>query len=193
MWSRERGAALRQGSRQALRCAAIVGLAAFCVGCFRPLYGEYSVAGSTSVQGALAGVEVVPVEAAGGTPLSRMAVELRNALAFELGGGAAAPVAPTHRLRLQLGTGTSSLIVDPNTGRPEYDIVSFDAVYQLVEIATGRPVVTGTATSRISYDIPGQQQRFNVIRGQRDAQSRATRVVAEQIRTRLAAYFTTGS
>ena len=193
MWSHERGAALRQWMRQALRCAAILGVAGLCAGCFRPLYGEYSVAGNASVQGALAGVEIVPVEAIGGTPLARMAVELRNALAFELGGAAAAPAAPTHRLVMQLGTGTSSLIVDPNTGRPEYDIVSLDAAYQLVEIATGRPVVIGTATSRTSYDIPGQQQRFNVIRGQRDAQSRATRVVAEQIRTRLAAYFTTGS
>ena len=192
MWWHERGAALHRQTRHVLRWAAVLGLAALCAGCFRPLHGEYSVAGGSSVQTALAGVEVVPFETAGGTPLARMSVQVRNALAFELGRGRA-PLPPTHRLVLQLGTTTSSLIVDPTTGRPEYEIVSFDAFYRLVEIATGRYVLDGTATSRATYDIPGQQQRFNIIRGQRDAQSRAVQVVTEQIRNRLAAYFATGS
>lgn len=193
MWSLERGAALRRWGRQGLRCAAMLGLAALCSGCFRPLYGEHSVTGDSSVRTALASVEVVPAETPGGTPRARIAVELRNTLAFELtGGGAALP--PTHRLKfISLSTQTSSLIVDPNTGRPEYEIVGVDAIYQLIEIATGRTVLTGTATSRTSYDIPGQQQRFNIIRGQRNAQGRAAEVVAEQIRTRLAAYFAAGS
>lgn len=188
MWSRERRAALHR----LIEVAAALGLAAGLAGCFQPLYGDHSPTSGTSLRGALASVEVVPIEAPGGTPLARIAVEFRNDLTFALYQGAG-PAPPVYRLLARLGTGASSLIVDPNTGRPEYDVVAVDASYQLVEIASGKPVLTGNATSRVTYDIPGQQQRFNIIRGQRNSQSRATQVVVEQIRNRLASYFATGS
>jgi LPS-assembly lipoprotein len=117
---------------------------------------------------------------------------VRNELLFGLTGGGATPP-PTHRLRISLTGSYSSLIVDPSTARAEYEMVSMDAVYKLVEIATGKEVVDGQATARTSYNVPGQQQRFAMLRGQRDAQSRAAKVIAEQIKTRMASYFATGA
>jgi LPS-assembly lipoprotein len=63
----------------------------------------------------------------------------------------------------------------------------------LTEIATGKVVVTGTTFARVSYDIPGQQQRFARQRGLRDAESRAAKVIADNIRSRLASYFVAGT
>jgi LPS-assembly lipoprotein len=45
----------------------------------------------------------------------------------------------------------------------------------------------------VSYDIPGQEQRFARQRGLRDAENRAAKVIASQIRTRLASYFVAGT
>ncbi|MBX6426110.1 MAG: hypothetical protein IRZ09_09350 [Variibacter sp.] len=187
MWSLEDSAVFRR----AVGLAAAMLIAGLAGGCFQPLYGERSLGGGPGLGAALAGIEVAQIEAPPGTPLARIAVEVRNELTQGLtGGGAARP--PTHRLTINLRTGGSSLIVDPTTARPEFEIVSLDADYRLVEIASSKPVLDGSATARVSYDIPGQQQRLGALRGQRDAQSRAAVLIAEQIRARLASYFAAG-
>jgi LPS-assembly lipoprotein len=53
--------------------------------------------------------------------------------------------------------------------------------------------MTGRTFARVSFDIPGQQQRFARARGLRDAEDRASQIIAEHIRSRLASYFVTGS
>ncbi len=84
------------------------------------------------------------------------------------------------------------MIVDITTARPDMEIYGIDATYSLTEIATKKVVLTGRAFARASYDIPGQQQRFARARGERDAQNRASTIIAEQIKSRLASYFVTG-
>jgi LPS-assembly lipoprotein len=54
-------------------------------------------------------------------------------------------------------------------------------------------VVRSETSSRVSFNIPGQQQRFAGERGLRDAENRAALVIAESIRNRLASYFTAGT
>lgn len=182
MWSRE-NIAVRW-----LRLAAAFAVAASVAGCFQPLYGEQSVAGGPGVRDALAGVEIVPISAPNGSRAARLAVELQNALAFRLtGGGPRTPT--THRLDIKLSTSTSQVIVDVQTARPEIANYGIDVAYTLVDIATNKPTLTGTAFARVSVDIPGQQQRFAQTRGLRDAEDRAARVIAEQIQSRLASYF----
>jgi LPS-assembly lipoprotein len=85
------------------------------------------------------------------------------------------------------------VIVDPQTGRTEAEITGIDVKYTLTELATGRPVVAATAFARVSSDIPGQQQRFARARALRDAETRAAKLIAEQIRSRLASYFVAGT
>ena len=123
---------------------------------------------------------------------SDAAVEIRNALLYDFtGGGYAAP--PTHRLKIAIASTRASIIVDVNTSRPDIENYGINASYSLTEIATGKVVVTGQTFARVSYDIPGQEQRFARIRGLRDAELRAAKVVADNVRSRLASYFIAGT
>src|SRR5258707_609343 len=67
---------------------------------------------------------------------------------------------PTNRLVLRFTTSRSSLMIDPNTALPSSENYGIDAQYNLIEIASNKSVMTGTTFSRVSYDIPGQLQRF---------------------------------
>jgi LPS-assembly lipoprotein len=161
-------------------------------GCFQPLYAERTLTGEPSLRAAFKGIDVAQIDAPGGSALARLAVEVRNALLFDLtGGGSQTP--PTHRLVIVLATSTSSIIVDPTTARPEFEITALEANYRLIDVNSSKVVMDGQASARVSYDIPGQQQRFAIIRGQREAQSRAAKVIAEQIRTRVASFLVAGT
>ena len=175
-----------------VRAFAALAIAALAGGCFQPLYGEHSPTGGPVLRDQLSAVDVLQIDAPKGSDESRLAVEIRNALLFDMtGGGAAAP--PIHRLKISMNSTRSSIIVDINTSRPDIENYGINATYSLTEIATGKIVVTGTTFSRVSYDIPGQQQRFARMRGLRDAESRAAKVIAENIRSRLASYFVAGT
>ena len=188
MWSHD----IRSVRRCMLRLAAVGLLAGMAGGCFQPLYGDSSAGSSPGLRSALSAVDVLQIDAPPATAQARLAVELRNELTFLLNGGSG-PLPPTHRLAIDLRVSGASMIVDPTTARPEFEIISMDANYRLTEAGTGKVVVDGIASSRTTYDIPGQQQRYAMLRGQRDAQGRAAKVVAEQIRARLASYFAAGT
>jgi LPS-assembly lipoprotein len=167
-------------------------LAGLLAGCFQPLYGEFSPNGTPALREQLSAVNVLQIEAPKGSDEARLAVEIRNALLFDLTGGAGeAP--PVHRLKISIASTRSAIIVDKNTSRPDIENYGITATYSLTEIVTGRVVVTGQTFSRVSYDIPGQQQRFARLRGLRDAESRAAKVIAENIRSRLTSYFIAGT
>ena len=187
---------LRTPSRVALRialrligvCAAAVPLAS----CFQPLYGDVSFTSSPSVAAAMATVDVNQIAAANGTPLSRIAVEVRNKLLFGLtGGGSASP--PAYRLNVTLAATNLSVIVDINSGRPDTENYALNASYTLQDIKSGKPVLNSQTFARVSYDIPGQAQRFARARGLRDAEDRAAQLIADNIRSRLASFFVAGT
>lgn len=179
--------------RNPIRIAAIVVLGALNAACFQPLYATRTVSGGGAPLGtALAQVQIERIAAPNGTPESRIAVELQNALDFELTGGGGL-ISPTHRLVVRMSTNRSSLITDVNTGRVEAEITGIDASFQLTELATGKVVLASRTFSRVSSDYPGQQQRFARIRARLDAEDRAAKVIADNIRTRLASFFVAGS
>jgi len=176
-----------------VRAVAALAIAALAGGCFQPLYGEHSPTGNGPVlRDQLSAVEVLQIEAPKGTDESRLAVEIRNALLFDLTGGSAA-ASSTHRLKIAMSSTRASIIVDVNTSRPDVENYGINATYTLTEIATGKIVVTGTTFARVSYDIPGQEQRYARVRGLRDAELRAAKVVADNIRSRLSSYFIAGT
>jgi LPS-assembly lipoprotein len=182
----------RKGEWQrAARGAMALAFAGLAAGCFQPLYGQFSTNGTPLMREQLSAVNVEQISAPKGTDESRLAVEIRNALLFNLtGGGAEAP--PTHRLKISISTQTA-VIVDIQTSRPDVQITGINATFTLTEIATNKIVVTGQTFSRVSYDAPGQQQRFARLRGLRDAEDRSAKVVADNITSRLASYFTAGT
>ena len=166
-------------------------LAGFTAGCFQPLYGDKTVGGA-GLGDRLSAVDVAPINTPKGTRLSRVGGEVRNELMFGLTGGGAA-ASPNYRLDIRLTFSVQSVIVDINTARPDMQNYGINANYTLIEVATGKQVVNATTFSRVSYNIPGQQQRFAGDRGLRDAENRAAKVIAENIRNRLASYFTAGT
>jgi LPS-assembly lipoprotein len=192
MWSRD----LNPAVRRLTRFLAAATLAAATAACFQPLYGERNAIGGSSLSDALAAVEVVKIDAPQGTAMSRIAIETRNELVFELTGGSGqAP--PTHRLIVKLSSTRNALIRDVRTGREEFENFGLDANYSLTRPGVpGSPevvVATGTATTRVTYNIPGAQQRFARTRALRDAETQAAKQIAEQIRSRLASYFVAGT
>ena len=66
-----------------------------------------------------------------------------------------------------------------------------NASYSLVEIATKKTVLTGRATTTVSYD-PANAQRFARISAMQDAERRAAKVIADNVTSRLSSYFVSG-
>ena len=81
----------------AARLAVMLTAAGLLAGCFEPLYGRNPSLGDDSVRDKLAEVLIAPIPTRQGSPQARIAVAVRNALQFDLNGGAGA-IAPTHRL-----------------------------------------------------------------------------------------------
>jgi LPS-assembly lipoprotein len=178
--------------RFACRLAGVACLGGLVAGCFQPLYGEHSLTNSPAIGPALAGVDVNQIPAPSGSSEARVAVEARNQLLFDLTGGAAPPP-PTHRLAIRMTSNRMSVIVDVNSGRPDVEDYGLNVNYTLTDIKTGKPVITGNTFARVSYDIPGQAQRFARARGLRDAENRAAKLIADNIKARLASYFVAGT
>ena len=177
--------------RNSLRIAAVVAAGALNAACFQPLYASRSVSG-TPLGTQLAQVEVDHIPAANGTPESRVAVELQEALKFELNGGGGT-ISPTHRLAVRMSLGRSSIITDVTTGRTQAEITGIDASFTLTDLATGKSVMSGRTFTRVASEYPGQQQRFARARARLDAETRAAKVIAENVRTGVASFFVAGS
>jgi LPS-assembly lipoprotein len=82
--------------------------------------------------------------------------------------------------------------VERSTALPQVESYGLRTTYSLTEIATGKVVVTGQASTNVSYDTLGQQ-RFARISGMHDAERRAAKVISDNITARLASYFISGS
>jgi LPS-assembly lipoprotein len=188
MWWCKRNAAWGRLARLAVVLAA-AGLTA---GCFQPLYGTQPSAATDSVRDKLQQIDVPVIPAPKGQSAARVAVGLRNSLQYGLNGAAGAN-APTYTLKINVAVTGLSVIVDITSGRPDAQVASVIANYQLIEIATGKIVLSDSTFSHVDYDIPGAAQRFAKQRAQRDAEDRATEVVSDAIRNRLASYFVAGT
>lgn len=153
-------------------------------GCvFQPMYAQTPLFGSgPSLRDALRNVEVASID-------GRIGNELRNDLIFELTGGDGNQVDAPYRLTLVANVSSFNPIIDSTSGRPVVQMVSFDVTYKLHDVVADRIVLTEQALARVSLDR--SQQRFANLRAVRDAENRAAKVVAEQIRSRLASFFLT--
>jgi LPS-assembly lipoprotein len=191
-WSDRQGAGRRRARPSFAHLAAALGLAACVGGCFQPLYADRSVDGAPSLRAALSTVDVAQIATAKATDEARLAVEIRNALLFDFTGGGPAP-RPAYRLVIRMSSTASDIIVDTTTTRPAIEDYGINANFILTEIVSNKAVVTSQTFARVSYDIPGQEQRFARMRGLRDAESRAAKVIADNIRARLASYFAAGT
>jgi LPS-assembly lipoprotein len=187
MWWREHRSKICALARLGLA----LGAAGLLAGCFEPLYGRSPPsAGGESVADKLAEVLIPPIKERRGS--ARIAVELRNALQYDFNGAGGA-VSPTYRLEIDVSTTNIVVMLDPVTGLPQNGVGGLTATYRLVEIATGKVVVTDSTFAHVGYDIPGVHQRFAAQSAQQSADDQAVQVAADAIRNRLASYFVAGT
>ena len=154
---------------------AVLGLA----GCgFQPLYAARTAEGPVS--DALAAIDIEPIA-------SRPGQELRNNLIFRFTRGGTPPPA-IYKLAITLTTSGQKLAVEPRSGRGEAAFVSAQASYVLRRADTGVVILQATQSANASYDQ--SEQRFANYRAEIDAENRAVTVLADLMRTRIAAALT---
>jgi len=180
-------------SRRVASIAVVLGLGALSAACFQPLYGRGGLAEGDSVRDKFGAIEITDIAARKGTPASRVAVALRNALVSDLNGGAN-PTAPLYRLNIgNLSAGKGVLGIDVATGNADSELEQISVTFTLTEIATNKVVLSDSSFATASLDIPGSVQIFAEQRAARNAEDRATEVLAQNIKNRLASYFVAGT
>jgi LPS-assembly lipoprotein len=158
----------------ALMLGAAPGLAA-CSGGFQPLYGP--TASGVGLQERLAQLDVAAIP-------GRVGQRIRNELIFHAsGGGELAP--PTHRLEVSITESVISTLVKPD-GDALGQTYSLQANFKLIEIKTKKVVLTGTSYGRAGFER--FQSIYSNVRARDDAENRAARTVAEDLKTRVAIY-----
>lgn len=167
-------------TRRALLGRGAIALALALGGCnVRPLYGT-TIGGGTA-HAELAAIEIDQAD-------TRVEQVLRNELVFLFQrGGEAAPV--RYRLRTILNQSKSAVAVEELADVPAAYILSMTASFLLIDADTEQTLLTGTSFANASYDF--SNQRFANLRAARDAEDRAAKVIADDIRTRIASYFAT--
>ncbi|MDB5644873.1 MAG: hypothetical protein JWQ05_542 [Methylobacterium sp.] len=170
--------------RRALRIAAVSALALNLSACFRPLYGP--TASGEPMAALLAAVQVDDVLMAQGQ--ERLGHYLRSELIFDLdGSGQTSP--KRYRLKMQGSESVQTPIVSSQTGRAEAGTIVGTIKYALEDLSGTKIISEGVATSTATYDR--SIQRFASLRAARDAEIRLAKVLAEQIKTRIASVLVT--
>lgn len=139
---------------------------------YRPLYG--AGADGKGVAAALSGIAVEEQK-------DRAGQIIRNNLISSFGGGGSAYVL---RLKPTEKSQQLSVLSGQKLERLRYTLKT---TYELADAKSGGTVVTGTSFSNVSYDTV--QQPIADLRAAENARERAAREVAEDIRLRLAAHF----
>jgi LPS-assembly lipoprotein len=141
---------------------------------FRPMYGQTGSA--PDVQARMASVDVAPIP-------SRVGQRVRNELIFQNTGGGH-PQKPEFRLDITIREALGSTLVK-NTGEALSQIYTLDATFKLIRLSDKAVVMQGASHGRAGFErFP---QIYANVRAREDAENRAARTVADDIKTRLAA------
>lgn len=169
--------------RPILAAAGALGLGIGLSGCVQPLYGP-TMDGHSSVAAEMQAIKIEPIP-------ERLGHYVENELIFDLNGTGSSPT-PKYRLVVNLHERLSTPTINTFTGQAESGDVNVDADYQLLPIAGGgAPITAGNVTNYVVYDRT--IQRLSNVRAARDAEIRNAKVLADQIRTRIAAALATRS
>lgn len=141
-------------------------------GCLQPLYGSATY---SSVQPTLANVKVAEIQ-------GHIGYQLQSELQFQLNNGTP-PAQPEYVLTVRPSGTPGAVIVDSLASRPQTMTYPVQANYTLVSSKDGKVLSTATAKTTVSYDR--DPQRYATIRAERDAEIRAAKLLAEQIKVRI--------
>lgn len=164
--------------RRAVAAGLALSAALLLAGCIQPLYKP--LANGTDVAAEMRAIKVEPVR-------DRFGHYLANELIFALN-GTGSQEAPKYQLVMTFTQTQRTPILDTVTGRADAATVFASVNFTLLTTgAEPHEVLKGTATASAGYDRSAQ--RFANIRAARDAEIRLAKVLADQIRTRIAAGF----
>ena len=146
-----------------------------CSGGFQPLYG--TTPSGAGLQERLAQLDVATIP-------GRVGQRIRNELIFQSsGGGELAP--PTHRLEVSITESVLSTLVKKD-GDALGQIYNLTANFKLIEIKTKKVVLTGSSSGRAGFER--FQSIYSNVRARDDAEDRAARTVADDLKTRVSIY-----
>lgn len=160
----------------AMLCAAALALTA-CgdAAGLRPLYGPS--ASGASVSEHMKQVDFAPIP-------GRVGQRIRNEMIFQTTGGGN-PLPPTHRLEVVLKENLTSTLVNIQ-GEAAGQIYSVEASFRLLDIKAKRVVFEGASHARAGFER--FESIYSNVRAREDAENRAARTIADDLKTRLAAY-----
>ena len=158
-----------------LLLAAAPALAACGNGGIRPLYG--ATPSGAGLQERLAQVDVAPIP-------GRVGQRIRNDVIFLTTGGGQ-PLPPTHRLEVTIRESVISTLVRID-GDSLGQIYAVEASFQLISIKDKKVVLKGTSHARAGFER--FQAIYSNVRARDDAENRAARTLADDLKTRVATY-----
>lgn len=142
----------------------------------RPLYGQsgtLSFGEPTPGLGDLKGrIEVAPVG-------DRTSQIVRNALLFGFNAGEA-PVAPLYKIAFAAAGLETVVSIQQGSGIPSASLYKLTVNYTVIRATDAKVIATGSRSAEAPFDR--SRQLFAATRAFRDAQERAGREVAEQVR-----------
>ena len=163
----------------ALACAAVPMLVAGCGDSgFHPLYATSPLIGGSNVAAKLASLEIAPIP-------GRVGQRVRNEMIFQSTGGGAEAINPAYRLEIVLTESISATLVQIS-GNSSGSVYNLNARFRLIRIADKSVALQGESNGRIMF------QRFDSVfsnvRARHDAEDRAASTVADDLKSRLAAF-----
>lgn len=141
---------------------------------FRPLYGS-AVGGATAEKMAQVEFGVIP---------GRVGQRIRNELIFE-GTGGGHPLPPQYRFDVTIREQLVSTLVN-HKGEAQSQIYNLEAKFQLIRLSDKKVVLQGSSFGRAGFER--YDSIFSNVQAKQDAENRAARTVALDLKSRLAAY-----
>jgi LPS-assembly lipoprotein len=144
---------------------------------FRPLYASSALVGS-DVNEKLSRLDVAPIP-------GRVGQRVRNELIYQATGTGNVAVDPAYRLEIVLRESISATLVQID-GTSSGSVYNLDASFRLIRIADRSVALQGSSNGRSTF------QRFDSVfsnvRARHEAEDRAAKTIAEDLRSRLAAF-----
>ncbi len=145
---------------------------------FRPLHADIDGTGPTSEK--LAAIQIAPVP-------GRVGQQLRNELIFKATGGGLTPP-PEYRLNIAIRERVTSTLVE-RTGDALRQVYNLDAEFTLTRLSDKSVVLKGSSFARAGFER--FESIFSNVRARYDAENRAAKSVAQDLKSRLAAFMST--
>jgi LPS-assembly lipoprotein len=175
---------MRSVSRRSAICIAFVcaAMPMLVAGCgdsgFHPLYATSPLFGGTETAAKLASLEIAPIP-------GRVGQRLRNEMIFQTTGGGAEALNPAYRLEIAVTESISATLVQTD-GNSSGSVYNLNAKFRLIRVADKTVALQGESNGRIMF------QRFESVysnvRARKEAEDRAATTIAEDLKSRLAAF-----